>query len=175
KGGNAIDAAVAVQFALAVVYPNAGNIGGGGFLVYRDNRGNINALDYREKAPLKAHRDMYLDKSGNPIKDKSLYGHLAPGVPGTVDGMVRAHKEYGKLSWKELVEPSVDLAKNGFPITAQQAKELNEIKASLKQFNPLGTALVKETEWKAGDLLIQTELANTFMQIRDKGRAGFYE
>jgi len=175
KGGNAIDAAVAIQFALAVVYPNAGNIGGGGFLVYRDKKGNINALDYREKAPLKAHRDMYLDNSGNPIKDKSLYGHLAPGVPGTVDGMVRAHKEYGRLSWKELVEPSVDLAKNGFPITAQQAKELNEIKASLKQFNPLGTALVKETEWKAGDLLIQTELANTFMQIRDKGRAGFYE
>lgn len=175
KGGNAMDAAVAVQFALAVVYPNAGNIGGGGFLVYRDSKGNINALDYREKAPLAAHKDMYLDASGNPIKDKSLYGHLAPGVPGTVDGMVKAHAKYGKLSWKELVQPSVDLAKSGFPITEQQAGELNELKVSLKQYNPLGTALVKDAIWKRGDLLIQTELAHTFEQIRDKGRAGFYE
>ena len=88
KGGNAVDAAVAVQFALAVVYPNAGNIGGGGFMVYRSAKGEVNALDFREKAAASANRDMYLDTAGNPIVDKSLYGHLATGVPGSVDGMV---------------------------------------------------------------------------------------
>ena len=103
KGGNAIDASIAVQFALAVVYPNAGNIGGGGFLVYRDAKGKTDALDYREKAPLKASEDMYWDKNGNAITDLSLYGQFAAGVPGTVDGMVKAHEKYGKLNWKELV------------------------------------------------------------------------
>src|SRR5688572_7567287 len=100
KGGNAIDAAIAVQFALAVVYPSAGNIGGGGFLLYRDTLGKSYVLDFRETAPEKASRDMYLDSAGNPITDLSLYGHLAAGVPGVVDGMVEAHKRFGSLSWE---------------------------------------------------------------------------
>lgn len=176
KGGNAVDAAVAVQFALAVVYPNAGNIGGGGFLVYRSNKGDIASLDFREKAPGLAERDMYLDESGNPIKDKSLYGHLAAGVPGSVDGMVTAHAKYGKLSWKEVVQPAVDLASAGFPVTAKQAAELNHHKADFLKYNPGGMSLIKNTEeWKTGDILVQPDLARTFTLIRDKGRAGFYE
>src|SRR5690606_34462273 len=122
KGGNATDAAVAVQFALAVVYPEAGNIGGGGFFVYRSKDGELATLDFREKAPGKAHRDMYLDEQGNPIVDKSLYGHLAAGVPGSVAGMVEAHQKYGKLSWAEVVQPAVDLAEQGFVITERQAR-----------------------------------------------------
>ncbi|MBY0245661.1 MAG: gamma-glutamyltransferase [Sphingobacteriaceae bacterium] len=176
KGGNAVDAAVAVQFALAVVYPNAGNIGGGGFMVYRSAKGETNTLDYREKAPEKASRDMYLDEAGNPIKEKSLFGQLAAGVPGSVAGMVASHQKYGKLSWKELVEPAIELAKNGFPITAKQATELNKMRAKFISLNPKGTALIKnEGEWKQGDLLIQTELANTLIAIQNKGNAGFYE
>ncbi|WP_410222158.1 gamma-glutamyltransferase [Pedobacter sp.] len=175
KGGNAVDAAVAVQFALAVAYPNAGNIGGGGFAVYRSNKGEINSLDFREKAPAAAFKDMYLDERGNPIVDKSLYGHLASGVPGSVAGMVELHKKYGKLKWADLVEPAEKLAKDGFQITEQQAGEFNRHKERFQQHNPLGTALVKEDTWKKGDLLIQTELANTLKLIKEKGFKGFYE
>lgn len=175
KGGNAADAAVAVQFALAVTYPNAGNIGGGGFAVYRSNKGEINSLDFREKAPAAAFKDMYLDEKGNPITDKSLYGHLASGVPGSVAGMVELHKKYGKLKWAELVEPAEKLAKEGFSITEQQAGEFNRHKERFQQHNPLGTALVKADTWKKGDLLIQTELANTLRLIKEKGFKGFYE
>ncbi|ACU05922.1 gamma-glutamyltransferase [Pedobacter heparinus] len=175
KGGNAVDAAVAVQFALAVVYPNAGNLGGGGFMVYRSASGETNALDFREKAPGLAFKDMYLDAAGNPVKEKSLDGHLAAGVPGSVAGMVEAHQKYGKLKWAELVQPAVLLARNGFKITARTARELNREKERFVTYNPLGTALVKEGEWAEGDVLVQNELANTLEQIRDKGRAGFYE
>ena len=174
KGGNAVDATVAVQFALAVVYPNAGNIGGGGFMVYRAASGATSTLDYREKAASKASRNMYLDEAGNAIVEKSLYGSLASGVPGSVAGMVEAHQKYGKMKWADLVEPAVQLAKNGFKISARQARELNGLQAQLKKLNTLGTALIKE-QWTAGDLLIQPELAFTMEQIRDKGRAGFYE
>ncbi|QPH38562.1 gamma-glutamyltransferase [Pedobacter endophyticus] len=176
KGGNAVDAAVAVQFALAVVYPNAGNIGGGGFMVYRSAAGEVNALDFREKAAGSATRDMYLDTAGNPIVTKSLYGHLAAGVPGSVDGMVEAHKKYGKLSWAEVLQPAINLAQNGFKITQRQAGELNGLHRKLMEFNPNGTAFVNlESTWKADDLLIQKELANTLRLIKEKGRAGFYE
>lgn len=176
KGGNAVDAAVAVQFALAVVYPNAGNIGGGGFMVYRSSKGEINALDFREKAAASASRDMYLDSIGNPIVNKSLYGHLAVGVPGSVDGMVEAHKKYGKLRWADVVQPAVDLAKNGFKITKRQASELNGLHRDFMKFNPDGTAFINlESTWKENDLLIQNELANTLKLIQEKGRAGFYE
>lgn len=176
KGGNAVDAAVAVQFALAVVYPNAGNIGGGGFMVYRSAKGEINALDFREKAAAGASRDMYLDASGNPIVDKSLYGHLAAGVPGSVDGMVEAHRKYGKLTWAQVLQPAVDLAHNGFKITKRQAGELNGLHQKLMMFNPKGTAFVNlESTWKENDLLVQNELANTLKLIQEKGRAGFYE
>jgi gamma-glutamyltranspeptidase/glutathione hydrolase len=175
KGGNAVDAAIAVQFALAVVYPNAGNIGGGGFMVYRGNRGDLDALDYREKAPGRASRDMYLDGSGNPVTEQSLLGALASGVPGTVAGMVKAHDKYGKLSWKKDVQPAIDLAEDGFTITAQQASELNKNKAGFLKYNRKPIAFVKDAEWKEGDLLKQPELAKTLKLIRDNGRAGFYD
>ncbi|HEY0174949.1 MAG TPA: gamma-glutamyltransferase, partial [Pedobacter sp.] len=175
RGGNAVDAAIAVQFALAVVYPNAGNIGGGGFMVYRGKNGDTDALDYREKAPEKASRDMYLDDKGNPITDKSLLGALACGVPGTVAGMIRAYDKYGKLKWKNDIQPAIDLAEKGFPVTARQAAELNKIKEGFLKYNRRPTAFVKETPWAEGDLLKQPELAATLKLIRDKGRAGFYE
>jgi len=173
-GGNAVDAAVAVQFALAVVYPNAGNIGGGGFLVYRSKKGVTNSIDYREKAPAKASKDMYLDEQGNAIVEKSLFGALASGVPGTVDGMIRVHQKYGRLSWREDIQPAIDLAEKGFPVTRQQADELNARRPEFLKYNRKAVAFVREEPWKAGDLLIQTELANTLKLIRDKGRAGFY-
>lgn len=175
KGGNAIDASVAVQFALAVVYPNAGNIGGGGFLVYRDAKGKTDALDYREKAPLKATEDMYWDKDGNAITDLSLYGQFAAGVPGTVDGMVKAHEKYGKLNWKELVQPAINLAQKGFKITKQQASELTNKHNDFVKYNSKTNALTSKSTWKEGDTLVQKELANTLKLIQKKGRAGFYE
>ncbi|WP_293790145.1 gamma-glutamyltransferase [uncultured Pedobacter sp.] len=176
KGGNAVDAAVAVQFALAVVYPNAGNIGGGGFMVYRGANGEINALDFREKAASAASRDMYLDTAGHPVVDKSLYGHLAVGVPGSVDGMVEAHQKYGKLSWAQVLQPAIDLAKLGFKITKRQAGELNALHRKFMAFNPNGTAFVNlESTWQENDVLVQKELANTLKLIQEKGRSGFYE
>jgi len=174
-GGNAVDAAIAVQFALAVVYPNAGNIGGGGFMVYRSKTGESDALDYRETAPGKASRDMYLDEKGNPVTDKSLLGALASGVPGSVDGMVKAYNKYGKLKWKKDIQPAIDLAEKGFAVTAQQAAELNRHKADFLKYNRKPVAFVKDAVWKEGDLLKQPELAATLKLIRDKGRAGFYE
>ncbi|MFI5450958.1 gamma-glutamyltransferase [Pedobacter sp. UC225_61] len=175
KGGNAVDAAVAVQFALAVVYPNAGNIGGGGFMVYRSAKGEINSLDFREKAGANAGRDMYLDAAGNPIIDKSLHGQLAAGVPGSVAGMAEAHQKYGHLKWEDLIAPAIHLAQDGFKLSARQARELNGLKGTFTKLNPLGTALVKEAKWVEGDFLAQNELANTLKLIASKGRNGFYE
>lgn len=175
KGGNAVDAAVAVQFALAVVYPNAGNIGGGGFLVYRSADGQTATLDFREKAPGKASRDMYLDASGNPITDKSLYGHLASGVPGSVDGMVKAHQKFGKLQWKDLVQPAVNLARNGFTLTEMQARELNGNQEAFKRHNSGKDYFIRDVQFVAGDVVKQPDLAKTFEQIRDNGRDGFYD
>src|SRR5690606_13460865 len=106
----------------------------------------------------------------------SLRGHLSAGVPGSVDGMVQAHAKYGSMAWAELVQPAIELAKNGFAITEMQAREMNRRKEEFQELNPLGTALIKEEgEWAAGDVLIQSDLAKTLTLIRDKGRAGFYE
>lgn len=177
KGGNAVDAAVAVQFALAVVYPNAGNIGGGGFMVYRSAKGDVDALDFRERAAAGATRNMYLDSAGNPNADKSLYGHLAVGVPGSVDGMVQAHQKYGKLKWFDLLQPAIELAENGFKITARQAKELNALRTDFEKYNPnKPTALqaLKKT-WYGDDVMVQRQLANTLKLIQTKGRDGFYD
>ncbi len=173
KGGNAIDAAVAVQFALAVVYPSAGNIGGGGFMVYRSADGEVASLDFREKAPGKASRDMYLDAAGNPVTAKSLYGHLAAGVPGSVDGMVQAHAKYGKLSWAEVVQPALDLARRGFPVTENQTRDFADEQRDFKKYNPDKTYYIKD-KWTVGELWVQEDLANTFELIRDNGREGFY-
>ncbi|PRD46449.1 gamma-glutamyltransferase [Sphingobacterium haloxyli] len=175
KGGNAIDAAIAVQFALAVVYPNAGNIGGGGFMVYRDKDGFVTSLDFREKAPASAHRDMYLDEKGNPITDLSLYGQLAAGVPGSVAGMDEAHKKFGSMPWKELINPAIDFAEKGFPITARQAKEFNNYLKRFKKFNPNGAAIIRNKDWKPGNLFVQKQLAGTLKRIANQGRDGFYK
>jgi len=174
-GGNAVDAAITVQFALAVVLPAAGNIGGGGFMVLRQANGQINGLDYREMAPARAHRDMYLDAQGNVIPKLSIEGHLAAGVPGTVDGMVKAHQQYGSLPWAQLVQPAVDLAAKGFAITEKEANGLNNHQAAFRKFNEPVNVFLKDIAWKAGDLLVQQELGQTLARIRDQGRAGFYE
>ncbi len=175
KGGNAVDAAVAVQFALAVTLPEAGNIGGGGFMVYRSAKGQTNTLDYREKAPAAASTNMYLDAAGNIIPNMSLYTHQACGVPGSVDGMVEAHRNYGKLPWAVLLQPAIALARNGFKITAHLAADLNRNQADFKRLNPGKAYFVKNAPWQAGDVLVQTDLANTLQLISAKGRAGFYE
>ncbi|MDN3584097.1 gamma-glutamyltransferase [Mucilaginibacter flavus] len=175
KGGNAVDAAVAVQFALAVVYPEAGNIGGGGFMVFRSKDGKTNTLDFREKGPGAASANMYLDSAGNVIPDMSLYTHKASGVPGSVDGMFTAHQKYGKLKWADLVQPAVNLARNGFKLTKRAANDLNHNAAEFTKLNPGKTYLLKEGGWKEGDVLVQEDLAKTFEAIRDKGRDGFYD
>jgi len=175
KGGNAVDAAVAVQFALAVTLPEAGNVGGGGFMVYRSATGQTNTLDFREKAPAGASTNMYLDSAGNPVPDMSLYTHMASGVPGSVDGMIEAHKKYGKLPWAELVQPAIDLAANGFKITKHLAADLNRNQGVFKKYNPGKSYFIKDTPWQEGDLLVQADLAKTLTYIRDKGREGFYD
>ena len=117
KGGNAVDAAVATAFALAVTWPSAGNIGGGGFLVFMNENGEVTTIDFREKAPIAASENMYLDANGKIKDDSNHEGILAVGVPGTVAGLYLAQQKYGKLSWEEIVQPAIDLAKNGFPFT----------------------------------------------------------
>jgi gamma-glutamyltranspeptidase/glutathione hydrolase len=177
KGGNAIDAAVAVNFALAVCHPSAGNIGGGGFLVYRDKSGNVKALDYREKAPAAASRDMYLDGEGNIIPGKSMTGIFSVGVPGTVAGMQEMHDKLGKLAWEELLQPAVDLARNGLLLTEKEARGLNRQRAEFLKENPGKNYLLSEDgkEWKSGDLVVQVDLANTLELIRKKKANGFYK
>ncbi len=174
QGGNAFDAAIATQLALAVVYPNAGNIGGGGFMVARSAAGELLALDYRETAPKKAHRDMYLDANGNPQGDKSLNGHLSTGVPGTVAGLFAAAK-YARLDFKKLIQPAIELAEKGYVLTAREASSLNDLQGEFKQFNSVMPVFVKNTAWKEGDTLIQKDLANTLKRIRDNGTKGFYQ
>lgn len=175
QGGNAADAAIAVQFALAVCYPGAGNIGGGGFFLHRDKNGKVVSLDFREKAPLKAGADMYLDSLKNPVNDASMYGALAAGVPGSVDGMVQAFEKLSALkNWKILIQPAIDLAQQGFAITQNEADNLNENQSFFEKYNQHQTAFHKKT-WKKGDLLVQPELAKTLKHIQSKGRDGFYK
>ncbi len=174
-GGNAIDAAAATGFALAVCYPNAGNIGGGGLLVLRNADGSVNALDYREKAPGKAGRDMYLNEEGDVVKGLSTSTLLASGVPGSVAGLCEAHAKYGLLDFSEVIQPAIDLANNGFPLTEKQASGLNAMKKIFQKRNNSVTAFQKDTPWTLGDLLIQAELAATLERIRDNGADGFYK
>lgn len=174
QGGNAVDAAIATQLALAVVYPQAGNIGGGGFMVAKLKNGNSVAIDYREKAPAKAFRDMYLDSSGMPLTRLSLDGHLASGVPGTVAGLFASHK-HGKLPFAKLAAPAVLLAEKGFVITAAEAATLNRQRERFLKVNTQPTAFVRERNWQAGDTLIQPALAHTLQLIAKQGAKGFYE
>jgi len=173
KGGNAFDAMIATHFALAVVYPVAGNIGGGGFLVYRNKDGKKGALDFREKAPLSAHRDMYLDSLGSVIYKKSTLGGNAVGVPGSVAGVFEVHQKFGSLPMKELIQPSIDLARNGFKITKKQAASLNSKSDLFKEVNTYKTPF--QEEWKEGDVLKQADLAKTLERIRELGKDGFYK
>ena len=178
RGGNAYDAAVAVQFALAVVLPVAGNVGGGGFLLYRDRNGSAGSLDFRETAPAGATRDMYLDKQGKVVEGLSTAGPLAVGTPGTVAGMAVLHKQLGKLSWPSLVQPAVALAANGFQLTAKEAAGLNRNRADFQKYNPGSSPAYLRPgggEWQAGDTLRLPELARTLARVRDQGRAGFYQ
>jgi gamma-glutamyltranspeptidase/glutathione hydrolase len=174
KGGNAFDAAIAVQLTLAVVYSDAGNIGGGGFLTARQSGGKLLAIDYREEAPANASRDMYLDKEGNAQTTLSQNGHLASGVPGTVAGLF-ATLPYCKLPFKELIAPAIALAEKGFCITESEARSLNRTKSEFEKYCTEASAFVRNEKWKAGDTLVQKDLAETLKRIRDKGAAGFYE
>ena len=173
KGGNAFDAMIATELALAVAYPNAGNIGGGGFMVYRLGSGERGALDYREKAPAKAHRDMYLDKNGKVIADKSTLGALAVGVPGTIAGIFEVYKKFGSLPIGELIQPAIDLARKGVLITELQANSyMNKNVELIKQANNYVTPF--ENGWKAGERFKYEELAQTLERIRDNGSYEFY-
>jgi gamma-glutamyltranspeptidase/glutathione hydrolase len=173
KGGNAFDAMIATDLALSVCYPNAGNIAGGGFLVYRKNDGSFGSLDYREKAPSLASRDMYLNSDGNVIKGKSIIGGLAIGVPGTVAGLYEVHKKFGSLPWSELVQPAIDLATRGYLVTEKQQKSFDGKKNEFIEVNGENTFYAKKHE--KGDIVINLPLANTLKLIQENGRAGFYQ
>ncbi len=173
-GGNAFDAAIATQLALAVVYPGAGNIGGGGFMVARLANGKNLAVDFREKAPGHATRDMYLDSAGNAQAALSQNGALSSGVPGTVAGLFEAWK-YARLPFKKLIQPAIDLAEKGFCISSAEASNLNEFQSTFRKYNTVMPVFVKEQPWKEGDTLVQKELAHTLRLIRDNGARGFYE
>lgn len=174
QGGNAFDAVIATQLALAVVYPQAGNIGGGGFLVATTPEGKYLALDYRETAPSKASFDMYWDKKGNANTDLSQNGRLAVGVPGSISGMFETMK-YARLPFSTLIEPAIDLAEKGFAITEQEAGLLNAHKNDFLKHNKNKIAFVKDNLWNAGDLLLQPELAETLKRIQKVGEKEFYE
>jgi gamma-glutamyltranspeptidase/glutathione hydrolase len=174
QGGNAVDAAVAVGFALAVVHPEAGNLGGGGFMVIRLKDGSVRTLDYRETAPARATRDMYLDERGEPT-DKSLTGHLASGVPGAVAGMTEAHRQLGRLPLAALLEPAIRLARDGFVVDDYRSQSIADDSARISRF-PASRAgfLPGGARPASGSTLRQPDLAATLEAIRDHGAAGFY-
>ena len=175
QGGNAVDAMVATNFALAVVYPRAGNLGGGGFMIIRTPKGTATALDYRETAPAKANKDLYLDKDGNVIEGLSRNGGLAVGVPGTVAGLYAAWQKYGQLkSWQKLLAPAIKLAQNGFAISETEAHRLNKYKNDFLKWNPDNKTFIRD-RWLKGDVLKQPQLAQTLQLIAQKGPKEFYE
>ena len=173
RGGSAFDAMIATDLALTVCYPNAGNISGGGFLVYRTKDGEVGSLDYREKAPLAASANMYLDKEGNVLPNKSTLGGLAVGVPGTVAGLVAIHKKFGKLPWEALIQPAIELAKNGYIVTSKQASSFENKKEDFVAIN--GAETFYAQGFKAGDRVKNLALAETLERIAKYGKAGFYE
>jgi gamma-glutamyltranspeptidase/glutathione hydrolase len=173
KGGNAFDAMMATELALAVAYPYAGNIGGGGFMVYRMNNGDVGGLDYREKAPLASTRDMYLDTDGNVIPGKSTVGAMAVGVPGTVAGVFEAQKKFGKLSVKEIIAPVIALAKRGVIVTKKQEARIKKYHKAFELVNP-GFKLFKKNI-KQGDTVKYIALAKTLERIAMNGRDEFYK
>lgn len=173
-GGNAFDAVIATQYALAVVYPQAGNIGGGGFLVGVKNTGEKFTIDFRETAPAKASQDMYLDKKGNANTDLSQNGRLAVGIPGSVAGFYATLK-HANLPMEKLIQPAIDLAEQGFAITEREASLLNNQMQYFNDHNKVPTVFQRNTAWKQGDILIQKDLAQTLKLIQKNGAKGFYE
>jgi gamma-glutamyltranspeptidase/glutathione hydrolase len=173
KGGNAFDAMIATDLALAVAYPFAGNIGGGGFMVYRKADGTTGALDYREKAPQLANRNMYLDANGAVIPDLSTLGPLAVGVPGTIAGLFEVHQKLGSLPFADLIQPAIDLAKKGVIVTESDVDSFANQKEKFRKANDTNIPL--DRDWKVGDTVKYPELAHTLERIRDMGRSEFYE
>ena len=172
QGGNAFDAAVATQLALAVAYPVAGNIGGGGFMVYRKTNGEKGALDFREKAPKAAHKNMYLDEQGNIVPKRSTLGAMAVGVPGTIAGIFEIHEKFGTLPMDRLIQPAIDLAEKGVVVTEKQAASLNSRRAGFKEANNFTIPLDKE--WAAGDTIRYPKIAATLKRIQKNGKDEFY-
>ena len=173
KGGNAFDAMIATDLALTVCYPNAGNIAGGGFLVYRLDNAETGSLDYREKAPSAASAEMYLDEDGNVIPEKSTLGGMAVGVPGTVAGLEAIHEKFGTLPWEDLVKPAIDLANKGYRVTAKQQLSFEDKKEEFIKINGKNTFYAKD--FKANDWVKNKALATTLERIARKGSAGFYK
>ena len=172
KGGNAFDAMIATEMALAVVFPYAGNLGGGGFMVYRTEYDEIGSLDYREKAPMAATQNMFLDKEGNVIENKSTVGALSVGVPGTVAGMFAVHEKFGSLPMEVILEPVIKLAKEGYVITEQQAKRLEYFRSQIEEVN--GQASIYTEIRNAGDTIKNEALANTLDRISINGLSELY-
>lgn len=173
KGGNAFDAMIATELALAVAYPFAGNVGGGGFMVYRTKTGETGALDYREKAPKAASKNMYLDKNGDIIEGKSTIGALSIGIPGTVDGLFKVHEKFGSLPFSTLIQPAIDLASKGVVVTKKQAERLAYYRPLFSKVN--SEKILFDADWKAYDTIKYHELVQTLTKIRDFGRDGFYK
>lgn len=173
KGGNAFDAMIATELALVAAFPFAGNIAGGGFMVYRKNNGETGALDYREKAPSAAHRDMYLDTSGNVIPEKSRIGGTAVGVPGTIAGIFETHKKYGTLPIEEIIQPVIDLALKGVVVTKTQEKNLERYREQILEINGKNTLFSKI--YKEGDTIKNPAYAATLSRIVKNGRDEFYK
>ncbi len=173
KGGNAFDAMVATELALAVAYPYAGNIGGGGFMVYRKSNGEIGALDYREKAPLASVKDMYLDNNGAVIPNLSVNGALAIGIPGTIAGIFAVHQRFGKLPMDQIMKPVIALAKKGGIVTSKQEKQLQTYRNEIVKIS--GNTLQYSKDYKVGDTIKYPELANTLSRIMKNGKDEFYK
>ena len=173
KGGNAFDAMIATELALAVAHPFAGNLGGGGFMVYRKADGAIGALDYREKAPLAAYKDMYLDEAGNIVPGKSTLGAMAIGVPGTVAGVFAVHEKFGTLSAQEIIQPVIDLARQGVVVTQHQEGQLKKYRAQFIKANK--DSILFAYNWKENDVIFYKNLANTLERIQKNGRDEFYK
>lgn len=173
RGGNAFDAMVGTELALAVAFPFAGNIGGGGFMVYRKANGEVGSLDYREKAPLAASKDMFLDADGNVIKGKSTETALAIGVPGTVAGVFAVHKKYGSMRMSEILKPVIALAERGVVVTKKQEKSLNDYRDAIVKVN--GETTLLAANFKENDTIKYPALANTLKRIAKNGRNEFYK
>ena len=173
NGGNAFDAMIATDLALAVVYPNAGNLGGGGFMVYRLANGAKGSLDYREKAPLKSSKNMYLDENSNIVKGLSIKGGLSVAVPGTVAGLFEIHEKFGSLPFSQLIQPSIDLAEQGYVISKKQANTLNQFQNEIYELND--SIKLFDSKFKEGDTFVNKSLSKTLKKIQSEGKDAFYD